>query len=110
MGIIYLLGCYGITIPSPQHLYILEGSKGTVRCQNRSDDGQHFYAYYTNAVWFRHYDNGSNITIGSTGSVYSMEHTLNFDPLLPEDQGKYFCCLPNGLCSATMTTVTISSK
>ncbi|XP_065913081.1 uncharacterized protein [Dysidea avara] len=100
--------CSGITVPLPRQLYILERSKGTVRCQNRSDDGQLFHSYITNAVWYRRFENGTNITVGSTGSVYSMEHTLNFDPLLPEDQGEYFCCTPNGLCSITMTTVIIS--
>ena len=50
-------------------------------------------------MWYRRFDNGTNVTIGSTGSVYSRHHALNFDPLLPEDQGEYWCCSLSGDCS-----------
>ena len=78
-----------MTVPLPRQV-ILEKNKGTIRCQNRGDDGQLFHSYITNAV--------------------SMHITLNFDPLLPEDQGECFCCAQNGLCSITMTTVIITRK
>ena len=84
---------------SPQYLYVPDGSRGIVRCQSRSDDGETFYSYITTAVWHRYYDNGTNVTIGSTGSVYSRLHTLNFDPLLPEDEGQYRCCIHGNNCS-----------
>ncbi|XP_065913356.1 transmembrane and immunoglobulin domain-containing protein 1-like [Dysidea avara] len=103
-------GCAGIKIiSSPQQLYVLDGHQGTVRCQNRSDSGEHFYSYITDAVWYRYYDNGSNFTISAgSGTVYSRGYTLIFNPLLGEDQGHYFCCTQSVQCSEAFTTATIS--
>ena len=95
---------------APQQLFVLDGDQGTVRCQNRSENGDHFYSNVYDAVWYRHYNNGSNVTIGtSSRRVYSRGYTLNFNSILPLDEGHYFCCAMNGQCSEALTTATISS-
>jgi len=109
---LYFKGCTGSKITSsPQQLYVQDGDQGIVRCQNRSDDGEHFYSYIYDAIWYRKYENGSNVTISmGTGTVHSRGYTLKFNPLLAEDQGHYFCCAQSGQCSEALTTAIISSK
>ena len=95
----------------PHQLYVLEGGRGTVRCQNRSTDEQIFYSYVSNAIWWRNYTNGTITRIRTFGSVYASGHTLNFNPMLSESQGNYYCCLPDeSTCSKASTAVTQSSK
>lgn len=99
----------------PHERYVLERNRGTVRCQNRSEDQQIFYSYITNAVWYRAYENGTSVQIGSSGPVYSSRHRLNFVPPVREsDEGVYYCCAPlNGPCgnsSGRNTVVRISSE
>jgi len=111
-GYLHFTGCAGSKIiSSPQQLYIQDGGQGRMRCQNRSDDGEHFNSYIYDAVWFRHYENGSNVTISvGTGRVHSREYTLKFNPFLAHDQGHYFCCAQSGQCSDELTIAAISSK
>ena len=94
----------------PHQLYVPEGDRGTVRCNNRSTDEQIFYSYVSNAVWWRNYTNGTITRIGTYGSVYTSGHTLNFDPMSSESQGHYYCCLSNESTCSKMSTVTQSSK
>lgn len=94
----------------PHRLYVLEGDQGTVRCQNRSLDEQTFYAYISNAIWWRRHINGTNTRIGISGSVYSRGHTLNFSPISTENQGSYFCCLPDESVCSNTSVVRKSSK
>ena len=79
----------------PHQLYVLEGDRGTIRCQNRSTDGQTFYTYVSNAVWWRHNSNGTLTKIRRSGSIYSSAHALHFNPISSENQGNYFCCMPD---------------
>ena len=104
-------GCAGsIIISAPRQLYVLEGNRGIVRCQNRSDNGNHFYSYISNAVWYRYHDNGSNMTVIGSDTVYSTGYTLSFNSISEEDQGRYFCCVLNGQCSKVLTIAMIAGK
>ena len=98
----------------PHDLYVLEGNRGTVRCQNRSADERIFYSYITNAVWYRDYGNGTHEQIGSSGPVHSNRHQLKFIPTVRKvDEGVYYCCTPNGPCgnsSTRNTVIRISSE
>jgi len=92
-------GCKGSTITTfPQRLYVQDGSRGILRCQNRSDN-DNFYNNIGNAVWYRFHTNGTSETIDRTESVYFTRHILYFDPLYPDDEGEYCCCIPSGTCS-----------
>ena len=103
-----------IIVSLPHESYVLQGNRGTIRCQNRSADERVFYSYITNAVWYRDYENGTEKRIGTSGSVYSSRHLLNFIPTVKKvDEGVYYCCVPNGPCGNSITSrtvVKISSK
>ena len=103
-----------IIVSLPQKYYVLQGNRGTIRCQNRSDDGGSFYSYIINAEWYRDYGNGTQKRIGSSGPVYSRIHQLHFVPTVRKiDEGFYYCCVPNGPCgnsTTSRTTVIISSE
>jgi len=90
---------------------VLEGERGTIRCQNRSSEGR-FLSYISNAVWIRSLPDGRNITIETSegGLVYPTAHTLNFNPISNETQGKYFCCLPDERTCSDFSYVRKSSK
>ena len=103
-------------VSSPHESYVREGDKGTVRCQNRSDDGQTIYSHIANALWYRDYGNGSHKEISRSRSdpVYANRHFLYFAPPVREvDEGTYYCCVPNGPCgnsSERNTVVRILSE
>ncbi|XP_065913104.1 netrin receptor DCC-like isoform X3 [Dysidea avara] len=97
----------------PHQRYVLEGNQGSVRCQNRSDDGTTFYSYITNAIWYRDYRNGTIVQIGDSGPVYADKHTLIISSMTGADQGLYYCCVSAGaLCgnsSSASTTILLST-
>jgi len=95
----------------PHQLYVLEGERGTIRCQNRSSDGM-FYSYISNVVWWHIDPNGSNISITASNSrsVYSVAHTLNFNPISIKNEGLYYCCLQDGSACSDASNVKKSSK
>ena len=108
---ILFLGCsYAKIVSLPRQLYVLEGESGTIRCQNRSMDEQAFYSYVSNAIWWHRDTDGTITRIGSYGSVYSSSHTLNFNPISSENQGKYYCCLPDQSTCSNISIVIQSSK
>ncbi|XP_065913521.1 uncharacterized protein [Dysidea avara] len=95
----------------PHQRYVLEGSRTSVRCQNRSDDESTFYSYITNAVWY-HDQNGNITKIGSSGAVYAQRHILHFRSITSNEEGVYYCCISGGPCgnsSSASTTVQIST-
>ena len=96
MHALYFLGhSYANIVSLPHTLYVLEGKHGIVRCQNRSLDEGSFYSQISNATWWRNDTNGTSTRIGTSGTVYSSRHTLNFNPMSSESQGYYYCCLPD---------------
>ena len=111
---IYVGNVAAIIVSLPHENYVLEGNRGIVRCQNRSNDERIFYSYVTNAVWYRDYGNGTRRQVSSSGPVYSRRHLLYFDPTVRKvDEGIYYCCIPNGPCgnsSKRNTVVRISSE
>ena len=93
-------GCAGIVIvTSPRELYVLSGQEGVLRCQDRTTTP---YTYVSNARWYRQYTNGSNTSIDASGSIFSYKHTLTFYPILRENEGNYFCCTSDTICSNTV--------
>ena len=74
---------------------------GTIRCQNKSVDEQTFYSY----VYMRVNTDGTNATSRTFGSVYSSGHTLSFNSILSENQGNYYCCLPDQSSCSTISVV-----
>ena len=104
-------GCsYANIVSLPRELYVLEGDRGTIRCQNRSVDKQTFYSNVYNSIWWHHDIDGTITRIGKSGSVYSSRHTLNFNPMLRENQGNYYCCLPDQSSCSDISVVRQSSK
>ena len=99
---------YANIVSSPRELYILEGDRGTIRCQNRSVDEQTSNVY--NAIWLRLDADGTNTSIATLNSVYSSSHTLTFNPFLTENQGNYYCCLPDQSSCSNVSIVRQSSK
>ena len=92
----------------PPTRYVLEGNRGILRCQNRSENGTVFYNYIGDAQWYRVFPNDTIHQFGNTGPVRVQSYSLNFQPFVrPEDQGVYYCCKPNGSCSEN-STVTIA--
>ena len=90
----------------PHRWYVLEGNQGTVRCQNRSNDGTNFCSYITNTIWYRDYQNGTITRIGNSGPVYADKHTLIISSMTDADQGLYYWCTPAGLlCGNSSSTV-----
>ena len=95
----------------PHQLYVLEDESGNVRCQNRSMDEQTFYLYVSNAIWWRRNTDGTTTRIRPFGSVHSYGHTLNFTtPFSSENQGSYYCCLPDESACSNISVVKESSK
>ena len=96
----------------PHQHYVLEGSRTSVRYQNRSADESTFYSYITNTVWYRD-QNGTITKIGSSGAVYAQKHILHFHSIISNEEGVDYCCISGGPCgnsSSASTTVQISSK
>lgn len=99
----------------PHESYVLEGNRGYIRCQNRSDDEKLFYSYISNALWYRDHGNGTHEKIGSslTGPVYSIRHVLIIPSVRKVDEGVYYCCITNGPCgnsSKRNSIIRISSE
>jgi len=93
-------GCTAtVIVASPRELYVLPGQEGVLRCQDRTTSR---YTYISNARWYRKYLNGSNTSIGTSDSIYSYKHTLTFYPIAKQNEGNYFCCTPNIICSNTV--------
>ena len=101
---------YAKIVSFPRQLYVLEGDNDTVGCQNRSMDEQIFYSYVSNAIWWRHDTDGTIIRITTFGSVYSFGHKLYFNPFSSENQGIYYCCLPDESACSNISIVRRSSK
>ena len=94
----------GKIVSYPPTLYVYEGNKGRLRCQNRSDDETVFYNDIRDALWYRLFPNGTLHELGANGPLFVQFHSLYFHPIVrPEDQGIYYCCKPGGSCSGNST-------
>jgi len=115
--VVYVFTCFFYNNPAtrivslPHHRYVLKGHGTTVRCHNITHDKNR---YITNAVWYRDYQNGTSIQIGSSGAVCAKGYKLEISPTIKSaDEGVYYCCIPNGPCgngSLASTILLISSK
>jgi len=88
-----------VSLPHVQ--YVLDGEQGSLRCQNRSEDESMFHNFIWDANWYRLLPNGSIYQFDESGPIHVISYALFFDPTVrPQDQGQYYCCQPNGLCSS----------
>ena len=101
---------YAKIVSLPHELHVLDGDRGTVRCQNRSMDEQTFYSYVSNAMWWRRNTDGTTTRITTFGSAYSSGHTLIFNPFSSVNQGSYYCCLPDESTCSNISIVVQFSK